>query len=102
MKVLLLREAARPEKSVESRQLPSSETDEPQTHIEPLGTDLEGRVVFLLPLRLPVPSCGCPFTHTLTTEAHCDQVEQDFPGTNRCEFKDYHSPGNTTNEWEGH
>lgn len=22
-----------------------------------------------------------------TTEAHCDQVEQDFPGTNRCESR---------------
>lgn len=32
-------------------------------------------------------------------EAHCDQAEQDFPGTNGCEFKDNHSAVNTTNEW---
>ena len=25
--------------------------------------------------------------YSLTTEAHCDQVEQDFPGTNRCESR---------------
>ena len=35
----------------------------------------------------------------LTARAHCDQAEQDFPGTSGCEFKDYHSTVNTTNEW---
>lgn len=32
----------------------------------------------LVDVRLPV---------LFTTEAHCDQVEQDFPGTNRCESR---------------
>lgn len=87
LKVLLLQDVTEPLKSRESHQQSSPERDIAVNLICPVGTDLEGWMgccscctcwCRLVDVRLPV---------LFTIEAHCDQVEQDFPGTNGCESR---------------